>query len=89
MEKTMAGKETGEEDEDIRRRRIISCGRKNGRESKFVQEDLADPNSKQTFLHQTGKRYHWLQTIDGGRMWVEETRLDQTPEKQFVLQNSS
>ena len=44
---------------------------------------------KQTFLHQTGKRYHWPQTIDGDRMWVEGTRLDQTPEKQFVLQNSS
>ena len=89
MEKTMAEIETGEGDENIRRRRIISCGRKNGRESKVVQEDLADLNSKQTFLHQTGKRYHWPQTIDGDRMWVEGTRLDQTPEKQFVLQNSS
>ena len=45
MEKTMAGIETGEGDEDTRRRRIISCGRKNGRESKVVQEDLADLNS--------------------------------------------
>ena len=85
----MAEIETGEGDENIRRRRIISSGRKNGRESKAVLEDLADLNSKQTFLHQTGKRYHWPQTIGGDRMWVEGTRLDQTPEEQFVLQNSS